>query len=282
MSALLLLLVAAVSGPQLRLEPAEVELGQPFVLHVELPAGEGRRYELPLHPRLPGVTLLGVERGEDSLALRLQVTGALGEVDLPELPLHVIEEGRVKTLSLPMPVLRIVPTVAEGDEELAQPAPPRVVREPSWRVAYLAGGVLLAAALLWWARRWWRMRRGDPEPEVVPPEVRALLALDALEGEALVAAGRGREHYFRLSEIVRRFIGEAAGVPALDLTTEELCTALSRREIPGLDVSALEAWLRRGDRVRFARAPADPAEAAADLQEARRFVDGSAPGREAA
>src|SRR5690606_7530918 len=95
------------------------------------------------------------------------------------------------------------------------------------------------------------------------PEDRARAALDALHAEALPLLGRTREHHFRLSEIVRRYLEETAALQALDMTTAELLHALALRPPPGLDIHRFGAWLERGDLVRYARLEVEPRQAAA-------------------
>jgi hypothetical protein len=91
----------------------------------------------------------------------------------------------------------------------------------------------------------------------VPPEVAFASRLDALEAEALGEQGRGREHWFRLSEAVRDYLGAVTGVNALDLTTEELLAALERQSDPRLPLEPLRRFSTTADLVKFARLHAD-------------------------
>ena len=94
-------------------------------------------------------------------------------------------------------------------------------------------------------------------PPPVPPEVRFAGRLDQLEQERLGEQGRGREHFFRLSEAVRDYLGAVTGVNALDLTTEELLEALARQPDPRLPLEPLQRFSETADLVKFARLPAD-------------------------
>ena len=87
--------------------------------------------------------------------------------------------------------------------------------------------------------------------------MRARKALEALLAEDLANQGRQRELYFRLSEIVRRYLGEHFGFDAIELTTEELLSALRRRPTPGLDLAAFANQCHQNDLVKFAKLEPD-------------------------
>ena len=73
------------------------------------------------------------------------------------------------------------------------------------------------------------VRMMDHLPVMEPPKPahqRALMSLDALSEAQLPAQGRWREYYFRLSEILRKYLGERFDFDALECTTEELSECL--------------------------------------------------------
>ena len=83
-------------------------------------------------------------------------------------------------------------------------------------------------------------------------------ALDALRTEDLPGKGRVREYYFRLSEIVRGYLGERYGFDALESTSPELLESLRRLHTPGLPMKELQEFVNESDFVRYAKASADP------------------------
>jgi hypothetical protein len=111
------------------------------------------------------------------------------------------------------------------------------------------------------------------------PGARLARRLDALEAEGLAARGRGREHVAAVSAITREWLGAVTGVNALDLTTAELCERLARADDPRVDLAALRRFCEEADLVKYARAPAGPAECAAATAWARGLA---APARDAA
>jgi hypothetical protein len=168
------------------------------------------------------------------------------------------------------------PPEALALKDLAPPAPLLVPNVP------LAVGLAVAALALaggWLGLRAWRRRtrRAAEPPPPLPPQERFARQLDALEAAGLAAHGRGREHFFRLSEHLREYLGAVTGQNALDLTSAELLARLSFQPDPRLDLGALRAFLESSDLVKFARAPTGPAEAAAGLRFARELLDRTRP-----
>jgi hypothetical protein len=78
--------------------------------------------------------------------------------------------------------------------------------------------------------------------------------LEKLKGEHLIEKGIVREHYFRLSDIFRRYIENRFAIPAVEQTTQELLP-----EIMGLDAmhasakSEVREFLHHSDMVKFAK-----------------------------
>ncbi len=86
-------------------------------------------------------------------------------------------------------------------------------------------GITLLAALgilLFLKRRKKRSIEPKLKQETLSPQETALRNLDILQNKKLLDKGRVREHYFELSEIFRRYLGDIFNFPALDWTTEEI------------------------------------------------------------
>jgi hypothetical protein len=79
-------------------------------------------------------------------------------------------------------------------------------------------------------------------------------ALDALAAENLPGRGEFKAYYFRLSEIVRGYLGELYGFEALESTTPELLEALRTRLTPGLPMNELAEFAQASDFIRYAKA----------------------------
>ena len=194
--------------------------------------------------------------------LRLSLL-SLGAVDLPALSLAAATPDGPRALDVPGPRLTgngvIDPAVPNDQLKLKEPAPPVPLMVPSWRLLWVALGALAAILLGVWLWRWWRARRraGAAPPPPISPEVRFAARLDELEGERLGEQGRGREHWFRLSEAVRDYLGAVTGLNALELTTAELLDALGAQPDPRLPLEPVRRFCETSDLVKFARLPAD-------------------------
>jgi hypothetical protein len=143
-------------------------------------------------------------------------------------------------------------------------------------VAVVAAVMLAALAGLWW----WRRRRARFAAEMVPvelrlpPEVVALRALDELERDALTSRGQIKEHYARLSLILRTYMERRFRFPAVESTTYEIGNTLEASRVldPAMRGDVL-ALLDDADLVKFARfRPAERAPADA-LVRARGWVE---------
>jgi hypothetical protein len=255
-----------------RAVPAKVKLGEPFTVEVVVTHVKEQRYDLK--PVEPGDAFDVVDQqrsrldGADSATttFQLQLAGfQLGEQKTPQLAFEVWTPQAQGTFSVPGVSVEIVSTLPPDAEEkgagLFDIAPPVDVAVRTWRLLY-ALGIALAVALAAYAFMRWRAR---PKPVVLAPpkpteplEVRVRKALDALRAEDLPGKGRVREYYFRLSEIVRGYLGERYGFDALESTTPELLDSLRRLHTPGLPMKELQEFVNESDFVRYAKAAPDP------------------------
>lgn len=255
-------------------EPDEVELGRPFELRIEIRHPPKESYRLPadlaLGPAVVGKVQAVRGEGETTFVLEARIFDALGEVQLPEVLVEAFDaEGALEPLRVPGAAIRIRETGA--GTELEPPPAPIPVEVFAWErllVAACALAVVLAFAILLRRRR---ARRAEAE-RPLDPAARAAEAIRALREESPWEKGEVRRHYFRLSEIFRVYLRDACGIAAVEMTSEELLVALGRRPVPGLSRARVEAWILRGDVVRFAKGEADAAQALADLDELEAMV----------
>jgi hypothetical protein len=277
-----------------RTSAAGARLGEPIEWEIEVRHAPEERYQFdaPLPDGPYRAEPAGCQRldqpGETTTTCRLRVALlALGAVDLPALRLSVSTPDGPRALDVPGPRLTgngvIDPKVPADQLQLKELAPPVPLLVPSWQLLWWAAGALAAALLGWRLWRWWRARRraGEAPPPLVPPELRFAARLDELTRERLGEQGRGREHFFRLSEAVRDYLGAVTGLNALDLTTEELLAALSRQPDPRLPLEPLRRFSETADLVKFARLHADGHACAEGIAFGRELLDRTRPAPEA-
>lgn len=253
-------------------EPGQVRIGEPFSYTLSITHAPEERYELALPPELGAFDLLEQgRRREDSpgrstttFVLKLSAF-ELGLQKLPEVPFTVsTPQGPLGYTASPqrtVEVLSTLPEEAQGQgAELKDIQPPLEVGIPSWRLLWWLLGAVVAGLLGWALVRW--LRRPRAAPVVVAPPLpldqRTRNALKELEAQALPAQGRGREFYFRLSEIVRGYLGERFAFEALECTSTELMAAVRKLRAPGLPEEELQRFVSESDLIKYARGEASP------------------------
>lgn len=266
--------------------PERVCLGEPFLYEIALTHPKAQRYDLRMPAELGAFGVLGLERhredGPDQATTTFKLKLALYELGahaLPDLTFQVAGPGGEGRFRAPGRQVEGLSSIAEGDpdgQKLLDIQGPVTFDVRSYRpLLWLAGLAALAALAAVGARKLWALR-GRVRPSL-PLEQRTREALQQLEARDLPAAGRARELYFELSEIVRGYVGERYGVEALECTSTELLERLRRRDTPGLPFPDFTRFLREADLVKFARAPADASECQGALAFAYRLVELTTP-----
>ncbi len=136
---------------------------------------------------------------------------------------------------------------------------PQGVLPRDWRrILMYAGIAVFALALIGGLWFYWRYRKSGRVPFVKPEPPRpaheiALEALKALEAEQLLAQGQVKEHFSRLSDILREYLENRYFMPALESTTFEIVQYFSEDGRLGGQIEPLEKVLNLCDLVKFAK-----------------------------
>ncbi len=250
--------------------PTKISL-EPYILNGVRQSVEPASASARASKKLPeGVV---VERFELDLGIYTLEGGPIPsltlQVETPEGPAQLVVEG---------PVLVVQTTTAEEGAEPKALAPPVSLWMPDHTLLHVAGialGVVLLTLIVWRLVRGFLARRRARPTRALPPrplDERALSALDALQREGLVAAGKRRLFFFALSEILRAYLGERFAFDALECTTHELLIRLRDRPTPGLDHARFENWCEVGDLAKFARHDPSDAECSDALTEAVQII----------
>jgi hypothetical protein len=203
---------------------------------------------------------------------------------LPPLPITVARaSGDLITLcTQPHSIVVEDPTSSTPDAK-PKPNPPPRRQEEEWTFLKQAVGVgavalVVGAVLAWLIGRWLkRPRPVPPPPPPRPPWEVALESLHDLQHAGLTREGRFAEHFDRVSDIVRRYLGDRYGFDGLESTTREMLGEL-RRTTPRIVVlDEIERFLRQADLVKFARLTPSEPECAAALAEASVIVERTVP-----
>lgn len=200
-----------------------------------------------------------------------------GYVNIP--PLEVIYRNpagsadTTRTRPLRLTVL-YPPAAADRQIEDIKPIIEEPLRWTDFWPLYLALGLALLAGLGFWLYRR-RSREVPPPPPavVVPAHERALQRLQELEQQRLWQQGRIKAYQSELTHILRRYLEEAFGVPALETTTRELDRALEKgNHLDAGQRQRLIGLLQIADMVKFARAEPTADIHERGMQDVRRFI----------
>ena len=125
--------------------------------------------------------------------------------------------------------------------------------------------------LLWKYRKTKHPNPTKKAPTLLTHEI-AFRELDTLKSKGLLERGNAREHFFELSEILRRYLGKRYLFPALDWTTEEITEHFKNQEKIEL-ASRTEAnrILKKSDLIKFAKAQALPG--TDEIEPVRTFIE---------
>jgi hypothetical protein len=158
-------------------------------------------------------------------------------------PHEVVIEDPIANTSNPAP--RLNPPAREQREEWA-----------SLKNALLIGAValVLGALVAWLLGRWFRRPRPvPPPPPPRPPWEVALEELFDVRHAGLIAEGRLAEHFDRVSDTLRKYLGARYGFDGLESTTREALGVLRSVQPFVTPLDAIEQFLRQADLVKFAK-----------------------------
>lgn len=167
--------------------------------------------------------------------------------------------GKRETLKTPKIFLEIESLLKEGDAKDIRDIKPPVSPIPSYRTFLLIAAALLAAVGVFLLARWlygrYRRRQLAAIFARKPAHEEALEALERLLKRRLAEQGRIREFCFEISGIVRRYMDARFGIPAIDLTTEEILQQAGERDglIDGQVRPLLAEFLLETDLAKFAK-----------------------------
>ena len=205
-------------------------------------------------------------------------------LQLPSMPITVARaSGDLMTLcTRPHTIVIEDPTSSTPDPKPKANPPPRPQRE-EWTFLKQAVGIgaialVVGAVLAWLIGRWLkRPRPVPPPPPPRPPWEVALESLHDLRHAGLTREGRFAEHFDRVSDIVRRYLGDRYGFDGLESTTREMLAEL-RRSTPRIVVlDEIERFMRQADLVKFARLTPSELECSTALAEAGVIVERTVP-----
>jgi hypothetical protein len=211
------------------------------------------------------------------------------ELMLPALPITVARaSGEVLTVcTAPHRIVVDEPIVNEPNPRPRNNPPARPQREVWEALQRVVLGTLVglvAAALIALAVRAWRKRprRAPPLPPPRPPWEVALEELFDIRNAGLVQAGRLAEHFDRVSDVTRKYLGNVFGFDGLESTTRETLHSLRSVEPRIAILSEIEQFLLEADLVKFARQVPSESQCESALVKADEIVQKTRPAAQSA
>ncbi|MFQ5636825.1 MAG: hypothetical protein ACE5IR_02380 [bacterium] len=185
----------------------------------------------------------------------------VGEFEIPSLTFLYTLEGDTTTHALKTRVIKIVveslkPSEAGDIRDIKAPLGlPRNYRKIIlWGSILFAFLVLLSILFYIWRRR--KAGKGLLPQKVEPPQPAHEIAfeeLQTLQNSSLLADGKFKEFYVRVSEIIRQYIEGRYFIIALELTTFELIENLRASGIEPEYEHRIHEFLKICDLVKFAK-----------------------------
>lgn len=298
---ILLLSLPQLSRAQATVVSASIErdtiwLGDQFklILLAEIPAGGAVQFPLPVDSLSNGVEVISASPIDSSKLkngmLQLRQTYVITAFDsgprrIEPFAFALTQGGQtdtIKTNSLSFFVAYPPVDLKQGPADIKKPyeAPVTFKEIAPWLFGFILLGciVFLILYLISRYRKNMPIFQAPPKPKV-PAYVVALEELEKLKGDELWQHDKVKEHYTRLTDILRQYIEEQFGVPAMEQTTPEIMVSLNEGHLKQ-DASLLDnlkKTLEISDLVKFAKFSPLPDENHYTLKQAIQFVEMTKP-----
>lgn len=254
-----------------RFEPDSVLLGDHFDLVLEVAAPEGYGVGFPsitsefaegkielLEERKLDTTKLA--EGSIQLRKRWRMTSFEPAMySLDSLAVLYTDGVRVDTLFASEPLhlqvqMMPVDTAQKTIYDIKQPlkAPLKLGEVGGYTLLGLGVAAVVAGLVLLLLSRL-RKRKQTTEERREPPHVVAIRHLEMLHNQKLWQNGKIKEYYTRLTEILREYLAGRYGVGAMEMTTDEILSAMKAAEVEPKHIANLGALLAESDLVKFAK-----------------------------
>lgn len=276
------------ASPVAELDTNLIRIGEQVQLTIRVDLPKGGVFQWPALPdtlpqhmevvRDAGIdTVLGGDDGSISLRRRIIITSFdSGAWAIEPIPM-VVNGDSVETNALALQVATVQVDTTQAIKDIKgiyEVAPDRWAwLRKNW--PWLAGGaaVLLAALgfLLWFFRRK-KTEVVAPPPTLLPLHVRMRSALEEVERKRLWQQGLHKQYHTEVTDILRHFVEERFGTPALEKTTDELMQELKLSSMSAEQREKLGNMLRLSDLVKFAKLMPAPSENEQLIASALRLV----------
>jgi hypothetical protein len=268
-----------------QLQPETATIGDPLELVVRIEGANNRPVQSVIVDG-DGFELLDIDSStysQDNILRFHYAVYDTGSYQSPELSFVIGQGANAETLSTESHQVRIYSVLPDTASAIRANKPNRepkfslldeVIEKGKWTLPLL----LLAGAIYgvwWWIKRRKKAAGGLQEiPKIILPAHQiAVTELIALRDKKYPERGMLKEFYSEFSGIIRRYVENRYGFPALEMTTYELEYKFDAPEFPSLLIRRLLPALRESDLVKFAKYIPDPASCKQQLELGFEVVD---------
>jgi hypothetical protein len=166
--------------------------------------------------------------------------------------------GEYKLIEASAITIFVESVIQDEERNLRDVKPPIDIPYDYFALFSVLASVLLIGALVFFGYRFYKKRKETgylirpPEPPKPAHEI-ALTALEELLKKDLLSQGLIKEFYTEISEIIRRYIEGRFFIPALEETSREILSELSRQDIEDEIQYIAREMLDLSDLVKFAK-----------------------------
>lgn len=262
-----------------RFAPDTILIGDQFQMVLEIEKDVSQEIHLPhfennqMTPQIEVISIDGVDTlDREGRRMKIRVNYRMTSFDegthpvagFPVVWSDGTEDGKQDTVLAPE-VMRLtvqtfdIDTTKQTIFDIKRPQnTPLIFDEIKELVLYSLLGALVLSAVIYWLIRYIRQRRGRVRPKkLVPPHVLAIRSLEKLHSKKLWQNGKHKEYYSTLADIVRVYIERTYGINAMEMTSDQILTALEE-----INEERLRAKLREmfglADLVKFAKMTPSP------------------------
>lgn len=258
------------------LDRKSAHVGDSVILTLKYYVPQGIRFEsMPKLDGLDGFTIVDKKMSEGEIKLTL-IVDRMDKLEIGPVSLSYKDKDGIETIVRSEAVSLAVQSNL-GDkpaEAQIKPIMDIVPITPPWLkyLPWIIGIILIAAVIggiIWWKKR---KQKLEEFINIKPPHVIAEEEIQKLQSARLFEKGQYKEFYFRLSEIIRRYLEKTKNFPAAEFTTEEI----ARRLKSEIDRKILP-FLRQADLVKFAETVPTQARKEEDVISAISYIKDSVP-----
>ena len=271
-----------------KVDTADILIGQQTTLHVTVTTDPNRRIIIPLpgDTLMTGVEVLSVSDADSTIAdgrlvIRRDILVTSFDSSLYLLPPFVAIDGS-DTIESDQVALKVstVPVDVDNPEQFYDIKdvwkPPFVLADYYPWIFGILTALFIICVIGYLVQRYRRHRSEVPvkpvEPELPPYEV-AIRELDSIKDQKLWQQGLNKEYYTQVTDTLRRYISRRYGVNAMEKTSEEILAIIERETDERSVYDTLRQVLRLSDYVKFAKLHPLPDENDESMRNAYLFVN---------